>query len=67
MNKHKFNWFVELVYQINLYVGDEKDIKHMENYKNACLEYEKNLKGKKRINCQCFRKFSKERKGNVGK
>ena len=47
MMNYKYNWFVELVYQMNLYVGDEKDIKHMEIYKNACLEYEKNLKGKK--------------------
>ncbi len=47
MIKYKYNWFVELVYQMNLYVGDEKDIKHMENYKNAFIEDERNLKRRK--------------------
>ncbi len=47
MIKYTYNWFVELVYQMNLYVGDEKDIKHMENYKNACIEDERNIKRKK--------------------
>ena len=47
MIKYKYNLFFKLVYQMNLYVGDEKDIIHMEKYKDACIEYQKNLKVKK--------------------
>ena len=47
MRKYKYNWFDELLYLMNLSIGDEEDIQFMENYKKSCIEYERNLKGKK--------------------